>query len=819
MGDENMKIRDVMTPDPLVLRTDQSIKDAAQLFSEHHIDGTVVIDANDVPVGVVTKTHLYRAIVSDLDTNLPVSLVMTSHVRTAHPDEDIETLYGINVGRVPVVENHVVIGIVTKSDIAFHYSRQLKTLSTHLNTLMNSVYNAIISTDTDGLITFYNQAASDIFGWKENQGIGMPLAEVLPFCVNEITPSLSRQRIEYLDKTFLYHINSVQLEGKALGQVICLQDVSDLENTMSELAYTRRLTEEMDAILQDSYSSIFVSDANGNVLRVNEAYTKLTGIKGEDIVGRNMYDLVAEGYYDRAATIEVIESLEPVTYIQKTITNKTLRVTGNPIFDTKGELTRVLVAVEDVSELDNISQQLNYVKQREEEVNSIIEASFDSIFLTDAHGQVLAINSAYTRITGLKPTEVIGKNCRDLIQEGIIDRSETLEVINTRQPVTFTQKLKNGKTLLVTGNPIFNKKGDLTRVLTNGRDITELNKLRQEVEHAHSLKQHYENELKKLQTEAYIVASPPMRDIFEMVLHLGKVDTTILIQGESGVGKEVIAQEVHKNSLRWDKPLIRINCAAIPENLLESELFGYEAGAFTGAKKEGKMGIFELADQATLFLDEIGELPLHLQAKLLRVLQEKEIVRIGSTKSIPVDVRLIAATNRDLREMVKNNEFRQDLYYRLNVVPITVPPLRQRKEEIPALVNSFLTNFNKKYGLNKSVATSLMDALISYDWPGNVRELRNVVERLVVTTSQSVISELPFRDTMENAHTRSTSAVEGPINLRDQLAELEKTIIIDYIHKYKSTRKTAGALGLSPTTLCRKAAGYGISFAEDRPDK
>jgi len=811
-----LRIRDVMTPDPLVLRTDQTIKDAAQLFSQHRIDGTVVIDADDVPVGMVTKSHLYRAIINNLDTDLPVSLVMTAHVRSAHPDEDIETLYGINVGRVPVVENDVVVGIVTKSDITFHYSRQLKSLSTHLKTVMNSVDNAIVSVDIDGNITFYNEVACQVLDWSDRHMLGRHFKGVLPCCTKEIATGMPGDRVEYHGKTLLYHVNPIHLDGKLIGKVICLQDVSDLENTINELEYARRLNEELDAILQDSYSSVFVAAANGTVLRVNEAYSKLTGLKAEDLVGRNMYDLVAEGYYDRAAVTEVIESLETVTYIQKYKTDKILRVTGNPIFDTKGELARILVNIEDVSELDNISQQLNHVKQREEEVNSIIEASFDSIFLTDAHAQVLAVNSAYTRITGIKPDEIIGKTCQDLLREGIIDRSETLEVIATLQPVTFTQKLKNGKTLLVTGNPIFNKKGDLIRVLTNGRDITELNTLRQEVEHAHSLKQHYENELKKYQTESYVVASPKMRVILDMVHHLSKVDTTILIQGESGVGKEVIAQEVHKNSLRQDKPLIRINCAAIPESLLESELFGYEAGAFTGAKKEGKMGIFELADQGTLFLDEIAELPLHLQAKLLRVLQEKELVRIGSTKPVAVDVRLIAATNRDLREMVKNNEFRQDLYYRLNVVPITIPPLRERREDIPSLVNLFLSTFNKKYGLNKSVATSVMDELISYEWPGNVRELRNVVERLVVTTNEAIISDMPFHAAMEDDYKGHSYSPEGPIDLRSALAEYEKNIIMDYVSKYKSTRKTASALGLSPTTLCRKAASYGISFAEEK---
>lgn len=813
-----MKVREVMTPDPLVLRIDQSIKDAAQLFNDHRIDGTVVIDAEDVPVGMITKSHLYRAILNDLDSSLPLSLVMTQHVRYAHPGDDIESLYGVNVGRVPVVEDNEVVGIVTKSDITSHYSRQLKELSNQLNTLMNSVYNAIISMDTNGNITFYNQATSDILGWIPGQMIGQPFHEALPCCVSEVNTAGHSQRIEYQGKSLVYNISPVQVEGKVIGKVVALQDISDQENTINELEYTRRLNEELDAILQDSYASVFVAAADGTVLRVNEAYSKLTGLKAEYLVGRNMYDLVAEGYYERAAVTEVIESLEAVTYIQKYKTGKTLRVTGNPIFDAKGELARILVNIEDVSELDNISQELDYVRQREEEVNSIMEASFDSIFLADAAGQVLSINSAYTRITGITPEEIIGKNCSDLLQERFFDRSETLEVIATREPVTFTQKLRNGKSLLVTGNPIFNKKGDLVRVLTNGRDITELNKLRQEVEHAHSLKEHYQNELLKFQVEnstLYVASSRKMKDILDLALHISKVDTTILIQGESGVGKEIIAQQIHQNSLRQDKPLIRINCAAIPESLLESELFGYEPGSFTGAKKEGKMGIFELADQATLFLDEIAELPLHLQAKLLRVLQEKEIMRIGSAKPKAVDVRLITATNRDLREMVKNGEFRQDLYYRLNVVPITVPPLRERREDIPSLVNFFLSAFNKKYGLNKSVDTSVMEAFINYDWPGNVRELRNMIERLVVTTPQVVISEVTINDSIEDTR-QITACCLDSLNLRDTVAEFEKGIILDYVAKYKSTRKTASALGLSPTTLCRKAANYGISFSEDK---
>ncbi|HBI71803.1 MAG TPA: AAA family ATPase, partial [Lachnospiraceae bacterium] len=345
---------------------------------------------------------------------------------------------------------------------------------------------------------------------------------------------------------------------------------------------------------------------------------------------------------------------------------------------------------------------------------------------------------------------------------------------------------------------------------TNGRDVTELMQLKQEVEQAHSLRRHYEEELQKVNMNSgeVVINSRKSREIMDLIVRLGKVDSTVIIYGESGVGKEVFARELHKHGLRKDRPLISINCAAIPETLLESELFGYEGGAFSGAKKGGKMGLFEIAHKGTLFLDEIGEIPMPIQTKLLRVIQEKELLRLGGSNPIPIDVRIITATNRNLAEMVKKKQFRQDLYYRLNVVPIYVPPLRERKEEIPPLALKFLQKFNDQYNLQKKLDEKLIDKLINYEWPGNIRELRNVIERAMVTSSDTVIRSIKLGSGINQGEKEISIEKESPptIDLRKKVDAYERELIEHYIKIYKTSRKLAKALGVSQTTVIRKAA-------------
>ncbi len=457
---------------------------------------------------------------------------------------------------------------------------------------------------------------------------------------------------------------------------------------------------------------------------------------------------------------------------------------------------------------------INY-KYLKEQLDAIFEASFDYLFVTDNEGRVTKVNQAYYRITGIKPEEVLGKTMYELVAQGFYDRSCSVEVIETLKPVTFVQKIKTGRTVLVTGNPVFDEKGKLMSVITNGRDITELNELKEAVCHVESLSQHYKNELNQIKgLTNCVVASPTMIELMEQVSHLAQYDSAVLITGESGVGKEIIAHQIHRQSSRSDKPYIRINCASIPENLLESELFGYMDGAFTGAKKGGKMGIFELANGGTLLLDEIGELPLGMQAKLLRVIQEKEVTRIGGNKTSPIDVRIIASTNRDLNEMINNKEFRKDLYYRLNVVPVRVPALRERREDIPVLINHFIDKFNKKYKIDKKIDPSLIDKLVNYNWPGNIRELKNIIERAMVTSADKIIREI-ILETDPSIDYKVNNYDQSDIDLRRIVQDIEKHYIQSYFSRYKSTRKAAAALGISQSTLCRKASIYDINLSMD----
>ncbi|HNX28768.1 MAG TPA: sigma 54-interacting transcriptional regulator [Syntrophomonadaceae bacterium] len=474
----------------------------------------------------------------------------------------------------------------------------------------------------------------------------------------------------------------------------------------------------------------------------------------------------------------------------------------------------------EATEIDAIKQELAEARALKEELDEVIENSYDYIFVTDSEGNVKKINDAYTRITGFKPEEIMGSNIYELVAKGYFDRAATIDVIETKKTQTFTQTLKSGKTVLVTGNPIFSENEEFIGVVTNGRDITDLNRLKREVTKAEGLSQHYQKELMKFQLDSmgdYIIASQQMADISDLVKRIARVDSTVLINGESGVGKEIVAREIHRNSMRSNRPYISVNCAAIPDNLLESELFGYEGGAFTGANKHGKMGIFQLADGGTLFLDEIGELPFYLQAKLLRVIQENEVMRIGGAAPIPIDVRLVTATNRDLWKMVNERQFREDLYYRLNVVQVRIPPLRERKEEIPVFVDYFLGLLNKKYNLERHIDPELIEGLVAYDWPGNIRELRNTLEQAFVTSPGTFIADIKIGPQQEVHLTgaKTNGGDNAQLNLKDALQRTESRIIKEAMDKHGTTRKAAAALGVSQATIWRKAKQYGIHVEEE----
>ncbi|MBP2644041.1 MAG: norR 9 [Firmicutes bacterium] len=446
------------------------------------------------------------------------------------------------------------------------------------------------------------------------------------------------------------------------------------------------------------------------------------------------------------------------------------------------------------------------------EQEAIINSSYDGIFITDGQGAVLRVNAAYERISGIRAEEVIGKNMVNLVENGLFDQSVSLLVLEKRESVTINQIVKrNNKHILVTGNPIFTKQGDIFRVVTNVRDVTELNHLQKELSQTVAKTLKYQTELShlrslQLKSADIIFRSRTMAPVVELAVKVAHVGSTVLITGESGTGKELIAKLIHREGKGIEKPFIKINCGAIPENLLESELFGYESGAFTGARKEGKPGLFELANRGTLFLDEIGEMAPFLQVKLLRAIQEKMITRVGGVVSIKVDVRIVAATHRDLVRMVKEGTFREDLYYRLMVVPILIPPLRERREDIPLLVMHFMDKFNKTFGYTKSILPAVVDVLTEYSWPGNVRELENVIERMMVITPENELS----LTSVPNSILQEPVQLKTGKSLKEAVAHTEKALLAQAFREYGSWHKVAEVLGVDRTTAFRKAVKYGL---------
>lgn len=395
------------------------------------------------------------------------------------------------------------------------------------------------------------------------------------------------------------------------------------------------------------------------------------------------------------------------------------------------------------------SKDYEVLKEQFEALKHAFNSSYDGIHILDKNGYTLMINEACERIEGISAQSIGNKNIKQLVEEGYFSESVTLKVLEKKSPITMIQKVKNGNEVLVTGMPIY-KNEEIDKVIVNSRDITELNNLKREILENKLLVEKYHSEWQKLNSQIMfsgdiVFNSELMNKIITTSLNVAKVDSTILITGESGTGKGLISKFIHDNSLRKNNSFVKIDCSTIPETLFESELFGYEKGTFTGADVKGKIGLVQLADEGTLFLDEIGEVPLAMQAKLLRLIQDKEIIRVGGNKVIPVSTRIIAATNRDLPKMVKECKFREDLYYRLNVIPIHIPSLRERREDIHTLVLNLIKRLNNKYGTNKSLSIRAMDCLIDYDWPGNVRELENLVERVVILSPQNIIevNDLP----------------------------------------------------------------------------
>ncbi len=474
-----------------------------------------------------------------------------------------------------------------------------------------------------------------------------------------------------------------------------------------------------------------------------------------------------------------------------------------PVVQSEGEDRLIVFATSEIAQA--VLPELAQAQQSCRDFEEIYRNSFDGIFVADGDGMTLLVNEGCERNYGLKATDLIGRHVSEFEKRGWIRPVIAGKVAQTRQRVTATQQTHEGKTIMVTGIPLFDAAGKVRKVIINSRDTTELVQLQEDLAQARENLRRNDREIEALRVQmlaidGLVLQSAAMQRIAELAIRVAKVDTTVLITGESGVGKEVVTRLIHSESPRAKGPFIKINCGALPRDLLETELFGYEAGAFTGAQRQGKHGLMELADQGTLFLDEIGELPLDLQVKLLQVLQDRALVRVGGTRSIAINVRIVAATNRDLQEMVAQRSFRSDLYYRLNVVPIHVPPLADRREDILPMAQHFVQEINRQYGLDRRLSERALARLHDHGWPGNVRELKNVIERLIVTSPDAQIGT----EQLDAVLPADAADAARPNAFRQRLDEFERRLIEEAWREHGSTRGAAKALGISQSSVVRK---------------
>ena len=458
-----------------------------------------------------------------------------------------------------------------------------------------------------------------------------------------------------------------------------------------------------------------------------------------------------------------------------------------------------------------------FIEDNYDKMSEILNCLKIGVYITDGEGNTLLLNDESCKTGGLTREETVGKNMRQLETQGFIEESVSLEVMKSGKEEAMIQNLGDGDKVYVTGVPLF-EKDDIDIIINTERNITETLTLKKLLEKNSKVTAKIREEIEYLRKQSstalgnMVAEDEETKRLAEKAARVAKLDTTVLLTGESGTGKEVFANFIYSNSGRVGRPFIKVNCAAIPENLMESELFGYVGGAFSGADKNGKMGLFEIANHGTLFLDEVGEIPIHLQSKLLRAIQEKEIMRVGGTKTIPVNIRFIAATNRDLKESVARGDFREDLYYRLNVMPIELLPLKGRKKDIKVLAAHFVSKYNKSYKMDKKISNEAMSVLPEFDWPGNIRELENVIERIMISFDDNIITKAQVERAM-GVMTESVgmdlSNLEGK-TMTELMDEYEKYILESMLAKYKRASEVGRALGMNKSTLSRRMKKYGL---------
>lgn len=585
--------------------------------------------------------------------------------------------------------------------------------------------------------------------------------------------------------------------------------IEEKENLIEQLKHHQQ---ELTIILNSTYDGMIAVNKEGLITLFNRAAERMIGITAEEAVGERSIKIIPNSRLDI-----VLQTGQPEINHEQYLYSKRKIITNRvPVINQDGEVVGAVAVFRDVTDVTNLTEEVTELKRTQSILEAIINSSDDAISVVNEHGIGWMINPAYTRLTGLSPEEVLGKPAETDIYEG---ESMHMKVLKLKRAIRGVH-MKVGKQrreVLVNVAPVM-VDGEVKGSVGIVHDISEIKKLTAELDRARRIIRRLEA---KYTFEEIIGDSRPMKLAIEQAKKAAATPATVLLRGESGTGKELFAHAIHNESERKYNQFIRVNCAALSDHLLESELFGYEEGAFTGARRGGKQGLFEEANGGTIFLDEIGEISLNTQAKLLRVLQEKEIVRVGGTKSIAINVRIIAATNVHLEKAIQAGGFREDLYYRLNVLPIHVPSLRERQSDMDALVSHLLRKYNLEYGRHiDSASAEAILYLKQYHWPGNVRELENVISRAIInmkfTDNILKLIHLPpleERGRQGNSGERTQNdPLQEEVPLEAVVQQAEKTYLEQMLRKYRGNKTlVAKKLQISVRNLYYKLSKYELT--------
>jgi PAS domain S-box-containing protein len=568
---------------------------------------------------------------------------------------------------------------------------------------------------------------------------------------------------------------------------------------------------EIELFLNSIHDAVIAIDKDAVITIFNKAAEELTKIKAKDAINKKVSDVI-----ETTRLPLVLKTGESELNQLQLLLDTEIITNRKPVYNDEGEIIGAIAVFRNVSEVKELIEKITNLRSIQNTLKAIIESTQDAISVVDENGYGMMINRAYTRLTGYTTEDIIGLYCTKDLASG---ESVHLEVLKTKKPVSGA-KLRVGpqrKEVIVEAAPII-VNGKLKGSVAVIHDVTEINRLISELDQAKSIIRSLEA---KYTFDDIIGKDTKFMRIIKKAKATATTPATIMLRGESGVGKELFAHAIHNKSKRKNNQFVRVNCAALSDSLLESELFGYEPGAFTGANKDGKIGLFEKAHHGTIFLDEIGEIKKSTQVKLLRVVQEREIVRVGGTKAIEVDVRIISATNKNLEQEVENGNFRKDLYYRLNVVPINIIPLREHIEDIDLIVHKLIVKYNQEYGRNvQTISLKAIGKMKLYDWPGNVRELENFIGRMMININlQDEIIELKHlpslgivsNEVYENEVIEKKTCIKKYDNLKEASNEFEKIYIMTILKENNNNRiVTARELQISERSLYYKISKYGL---------